>query len=125
MMKNRITIVTAPDDVLVDGKRILAYSLSVEQKKIISDMLYNFEQHANTIIYVANGQEDPRWVLDKKQKCSIIIYNAEAIDQTMVGYLAAQANSFYFGELRAINSINENRIQDEAQLKNIMEDCLN
>ena len=123
-MKNRITVVTAPDDVLMDGKRILAYSLSVEQKKMISDLLYNFEQHANTIIYVANGQEDPRWVLDKKQKCSIIIFNAETINQTMVGYLSAQTNSYYFGELRTLSSVNNNKINEKQQLTKIMEDLI-
>jgi len=40
-----------------------------------------------TVIYVCNGQDNAEWVLDKKQKCSIIMYNA---DSGMDFYLRAE-----------------------------------
>jgi len=62
--------------------------------------------------------------LTKKQKCSIIIFNAESQDQTMVGYLSAQTNSYYFGELRSLSSANNNKINEKQKLTKIMEDLI-
>ena len=121
-MNNKITIVTAPDDVLFDGVRILIYGLEKEQELLVSSIIYNLNDYKPTIIYVSNGQNDTEWVLDKKQKCSIIVFNAEAVDQTMIGYLAAQSNSYYFGELRALKIANGNRIKSKEELTKIMED---
>ena len=53
---------------------------------------------------------------------SIIIFNAEADDQTMIGYLTAQTNSYYFGQLRSLDSVNNNRINTEEQLTTIIGD---
>ena len=123
-MKNKITIITPPDDVLQDGVRILCYGLEKEQTLLISSIIYNLEECKPSIIYVSNGQNDSEWVLDKKQKCSIIIFNAESQDQTMVGYLSAQTNSYYFGELRSLSSANNNKINEKQQLTKIMEDLI-
>ena len=121
-MNNKITIITAPDDILTDGVRILVYGLEKEQQLLISSIIYNLKDYKPTIIYVSNGQNDTEWVLDKKQKCSIIVFNAEAVDQTMIGYLAAQSNSYYFGELRTLKLANGNRIKSKEELTKIMED---
>lgn len=123
-VKNKITIITPPDDILQDGVRILCYGLEKEQTLLISSIIYNLEECKPTIIYVSNGQNDSEWVLDKKQKCSIIIFNAESQDQTMVGYLSAQTNSYYFGELRSLSSANNNKINEKQQLTKIMEDLI-
>ena len=123
-VKNKITIITPPDDVLQDGVRILCYGLEKEQTLLISSIIYNLEECKPSIIYVSNGQNDSEWVLDKKQKCSIIIFNAESQDQTMVGYLSAQTNSYYFGELRSLSSANNNKINEKQQLTKIMEDLI-
>ena len=123
-MKNKITIITPPDDILQDGVRILCYGLEKEQTLLISSIIYNLEECKPTIIYVSNGQNDSEWVLDKKQKCSIIIFNAESQDQTMVGYLSAQTNSYYFGELRSLSSANNNKINEKQKLTKIMEDLI-
>jgi len=123
-VKNKITIITPPDDILQDGVRILCYGLEKEQTLLISSIIYNLEECKPTIIYVSNGQNDSEWVLDKKQKCSIIIFNAESQDQTMVGYLSAQTNSYYFGELRSLSSANNNKINEKQKLTKIMEDLI-
>ena len=121
-VNNKLTLVTPPDDILVDGVRILVFDLAQAHTQLISSVLYNMEEIENTIIYVCNGQDDSTWILDKKQKCSIIIYNAESENQTMVGYLAAQSNSHYFGELRSLGSVNNNKIISREQIEMIMED---
>ena len=40
----------------------------------------------------------------------------------MVGYLAAQHNSYYFGNLRSVSEANRSVIQETKQLTIIMED---
>jgi hypothetical protein len=119
---NKITLVTFPDDVLHDGIRILIFDLTPAHTQLISGVLYNMKEIQNTVIYVSNGQDDTQWVLDKKQKCSIILYNAESQNQTMVGYLTAQSNSYYFGELKTLSSVNNNKIISKEQIEMIMED---
>ncbi len=121
-VKNRITIITPPDDIAQDGVRILVYGCTKEQTLLISSVIYQLEECKPTIIYVSNGQNDSEWALDKKLKCSIIVFNAEADDQTMIGYLTAQTNSYYFGQLRSLDSVNNNRINTEEQLTTIIGD---
>ena len=77
-VKNRITIITPPDDIAQDGVRILVYGCTKEQTLLISSVIYQLEECKPTIIYVSNGQNDSEWALDKKLKCSIIVFNAEA-----------------------------------------------
>ena len=89
---------------------------------MISSVIYQLKECKPTIIYVSNGQNDSEWALDKKLKCSIIIFNAEADDQTMIGYLTAQSNSYYFGQLRTLKGVNNNRIDTEEQLTTIIGD---
>ena len=119
---NKITLVTFPDDVLHDGVRILIFDLTPAHTQLISGVLYNMKEIQNTVIYVSNGQDDTQWALDKKQKCSIILYNAESQNQTMLGYLTAQSNSYYFGELKTLSSVNNNKIISKEQIEMIMED---
>jgi hypothetical protein len=121
-VKNKITIITSPDDISQDGVRILVYGCKEEHTLLISSVIYQLEECKPTIIYVSNGQNDSEWALDKKLKCSIIIFNADADDQTMIGYLAAQSNSYYFGQLRTLDVVNSNRIDSKEQLTTIMED---
>lgn len=121
-VKNRITIITPPDDIAQDGVRILVYGCTKEQTLLISSVIYQLKECKPTIIYVSNGQNDSEWALDKKLKCSIIVFNAEADDQTMIGYLTAQSNSYYFGQLRTLECVNNNRIDTEEQLTTIIGD---
>ena len=121
-MSNKITLVTPPDDIHHDATRILCYDLSTDQSQLVSTALNKMDVKHSMIIYVANGKDDMEWVLDKKHKCSIIILNAESENQTTVGYLAAQRNSFYFGNLRSIGQVNKSKINDIDQIIKIMED---
>lgn len=119
---NKITLVTPPDDILVDGVRILIYDLLPEHTQLISKVLYDMDELQNTIIYICNGQDNVNWILDKKAKCSIIIYNAESLNQTMVGYFTAQKDSYYFGNLASLGEVNKNKIVSKEQIEMIMED---
>lgn len=121
-MNKKITLVTAPDDVIFDATRILTYDLSNDQSLLVSYALSQIELEDQTVVYVANGKDSSEWILDKKQKCSIIILNAEANDQTMVGYLMAQRNSYYIGNLRSLHPLNKTEIKTIEELKQIMED---
>jgi hypothetical protein len=120
-MNGKITLVSAPDDVLEDGIRILTYGLTSDQSFLLSSVLKDLED-VTLVCYIANGLESEQWTLDKKQKSSIIILNAEYENQTMVGYLAAQQSSYYFGNLLSIMYVNKNKIESKEQLKQIMED---
>lgn len=121
-VSNKITIVTPPDDVLKDAVRLLVFDLTPEHTQLISSVLYEMKEIHDTVIYVCNGQDSYEWILDKKQKSSIIIYNANSENQTMVGYLSAQPNSYYFGILRTLELINNNKIVSKEQIETIMED---
>jgi len=107
---NKVTVVTPPDDILQDGLRILAYDLKPEQSDLVSQALRDIKD--DVIVYIAKSTDDPQWVLDKKQKCSILIFNAESENQTMVGYFAAQSNSYYIGNLMSIKYVNTREIKD-------------
>jgi hypothetical protein len=120
-MENSITLVTPPDDINIDALRIFTYDLQPDQSQMLSDAFSKIKQFPPTVVYVFKRGDDIKWLLDKKQKCSIMFYNAESLNQTVVGYLAAHRNSFYFGNLMDLSSINNNRINDIESLIQIME----
>ena len=120
-MDNKITIVTSPDDVLVDGFRILTFDLTQEQSSIISNVLKD-SNLPDTIVYVYNIMDkNIKWLIDKKFKSSIIYFNAQSQDQTTVGYLAAQRNAYYFGDLRELSCVNTNQVISNDAIRQIME----
>jgi hypothetical protein len=119
-MNGKIVIVTPPDDIQIDGIRILAFDLTPDQSQLLSDVLKDTDD-ISTVVYLYNGNNNSEWVLDKKHKCSIIYFNADSEDQTMVGYLAAQKNSYYFGTLRSVGFANTNQIDSKETIKKLME----
>jgi len=120
-MNEKIILVTPPDDILLDGVRILLVDLTAEQNQIVSDAL-KAVNNQSTVVYVWNINQNIDWVLDKKQKSNIILFNAESEDQTLVGYLAAQSNSYYFGTLRTLGKVNNSAIYSTEQIIELMED---
>jgi hypothetical protein len=72
-MTDKVVVVTSPDDVLIDGYRILIVGLTSEQSKVISDALLSIDYDANVILYIwESGDSD--WLLDKKHKSNLIIF---------------------------------------------------
>lgn len=120
-MNNNIIAVTPPDDVLQDGSRLLLVDLSEEQMSIISKAINEITEFDNLIFYIWQRGNNHEWLLDKKQKSDLIIFNADSDDQVTVGYMAAQSNSCYFGTLKNLSKSNNNAIYDITQVVEIFE----
>jgi len=119
---NNITLVTAPDDIHIDANRILAFDLTVAQSKMISDALTHLDNLPDTVMYIAKSNDNPQWILDKKLKSSIILFNADSDNQTFVGYLAAQQRSYYFGTLKSIGQANTYLLKNMDDITTMMEE---
>jgi len=119
-MTDKLIMVTAPDDTLVNGGRIAVIDLTVDQTALISTALTELDSISCIVTYVWSEQDDVSWALDKIQKSQIIIFNADSINQTLVGYIAGKMNSYYFGTLKSLNQVNNSVIYDVDQCKTIL-----
>lgn len=113
-MADKITIVSPPDDMYDDGFKVLFVDLDRSQEEIVSRSMITTDSDSPIIAYTWNYGADINWLLDKKTKANLIIFNAVSINQTIVGYMAAQPNSFYFSDLRDLNSSADKKIHDPA-----------
>ena len=113
-------LVSAPDDVALEGVRLLIVGLTPEQSNIVSTVLTTIETAPRVIVYVWNEHDSVDWLTDKIYKSQLILFNAEFENQTLVGYLAGKLNSYYFGSLKSINQINNSMIFDENQCRTIL-----
>ena len=109
---NNITLVTPPDDILSDGLRILLADISREQSKIVTEALGNLEKTLPIVVYVWDSEQTIEWLIDKKHKSDVIIFNAESENREVVGYMTAQSNAYYMGTLRSFEIINNRVIRD-------------
>ena len=123
-MSNQIILVTEPDDIVQDGERLLFVNLNPEQTHFVSECLGQVKELPVTIIYVWNTGDDINWLLDKKHKCTMLLFNADDPNDLITGYLAAQPNSYYIGTLRMFNKANPNQILEQQQLTEILMDTL-
>lgn len=124
-MTERVIVVTPPDDVpLKDGVRILCVDLTSYQTQIVSDALKQLETDDTVITYIWRADNSVDWLLDKKQKSQVILFNAESKNELIVGYMAAQATSYYFGSLRSLNLANDYAVYDNNQLVAILENAV-
>lgn len=124
-MSNQIILVTEPDDTMQDGTRLLFVNLDQEQTQFVSACLNKLESISTTIIYVWNTGDNAEWLLDKKFKSKLILFNADSGNDIVNGYLAAQSNSYYIGILRMLGGVNVNQILEQEQLINILAETLN
>lgn len=118
-MNDRIILVTPPDDVYYTGLRILLVDLAPEHTQFISDVLTRAENMPTIISYVWNTGDDIIWLLDKKEKSDLIVFNADTHNQTIAGFLAAFSNSHYFGTLKDLHLVNNSAIYSVEQFKEI------
>lgn len=123
-MNNQVIIATYPDDTLLDGFRLVTVDLTPEQSKIVSDTLLELDFSETVIFYNWKFGENSEWLLDKKSKSDVIIFNADSLDQTIVGYMAAQKNSYYMGTLKSVATANKKAIYFSEDLKILLEDKL-
>ncbi len=121
-MSDKILVVTSPDDVALDGIRILAINLTNEQGQFVSNALLQFDTtFVNVINYIWHTGDAMPWLLDKKVKSDLIIFNADSEDSTLTGYFAAHLNSYYFGNLKDLGQANNRAIYSSDQLLNLLE----
>ena len=121
-MTDKILLITAPDDTPLDGIRILAVNLTQEQGQIVSNALLQFDNFSiNILNYVWKTGDGVAWLLDKKNKSDVIIFNADAEDNTIIGYLAAQSKSYYFGTLKDLHLANDHAIYSTEDVLTLLE----
>lgn len=120
-MSDRIIMVTAPDDSLVQGFRILLFDLTLDQYSTFSKALLDLQSVPSVIVYNANFSSPVSWIIDKLLKSDFIIFNAESDNQQLVGYLCSKKESYYFGILRDLSLVNNCVLFDVPQLKEILE----
>lgn len=125
MIGSSAYIISSPDDKFVDGVRILCVDLTQEQSQLVSTTIINLNPSVDLAIYVWKSGDPVDWLLDKKNKSDLIVFNAESIHQTLTGYLAAQKKSCYFGILKDIGEINNKAIYNVDFFKTLMEEVIN
>ena len=121
---NKVTLITVPDDILEDGIRILCVDLSPEQSQMISDALARIENIPDIIVYLWKTGNDTDWLFDKKHKSTAVIFNADSENQLVTGYMAAQKNSYYFGTLKILQTINKSAIYTTDQCVSIFDSLI-
>lgn len=119
-MTNKITLITPPDDVFDDALRVLLVDLTQEQNQLVSDSFNNIDLAVTVVVYVWNTNNAIEWLIDKKHKSNLIVFNADSNNAELVGYLAAQSNSHYMGTLRSIGITNRRAIKDQSQCSEIL-----
>ena len=119
-MSERVILVTAPDDFLPDSYRFMAVDLNENQAQAFSSALLKLNYDKNIVVYLYKSTDPIDWFLDKKPKCDLIIFNAESTNDILVGYLAAQRNSYYFGTLKTLGNANKSAIYSEGDVLSLL-----
>ena len=124
-MTDRILVITPPDDVPLQGIRILHVQLNEEQSSIVSNALMQINLPHNIINYVWKMGNRVDWLLDKTPKCDLIIFNASGQPDpgldVILGWTAAQPQSYYFGNLKDLHLANDRAIYSVDELINLLE----
>jgi hypothetical protein len=128
-MSDKILVVTQPDDTLINGIRILHVELNEEQSMIVSSALMNSNTQHTVVNYVWKMGDSVEWLMDKVLKSNFILFNPDnpnnGATDLIIGYIAAQPNSYYFGNLRDLNLVNTSVIYNSDQIINILENHTN
>lgn len=119
-MTDRLIMVTSPDDINLDGLRLLLVDLKKSQEEIVSKALMESDNELSIISYIWRSGEDIDWLLDKKHKSHFIIFNAESENQILIGYLSAFKYSYHLGHLRDLNKVNDRNILDQADCSKLI-----
>ena len=113
-MTDKILIVTDPDDTLLQGIRILHVELTEEQSSIVSSALLNCTLPHTIINYGWKIGNPVDYLLDKITKSDLVIFNASVPNngaiELLIGWTAAQHNSYYFGTLKDLHRANDRAI---------------
>jgi hypothetical protein len=124
-MTGKVLVVTTPDDVVLDGFRLLLVDLDADQTKTVSDSLLKISSDTTVVTYMWGSNDDSYWLLDKKAKSDLIIFNANSQNELIVGYMAAQKNSHYFGTLKTLAQANAKAIYASEDCESLITFNLN
>jgi hypothetical protein len=119
-MNERILLVTSPDDIQQEGLRVLFVDLDTDQTQTVSQALNLIEDFSTIVSYIWKVGDDIDWLLDKKYKSDLIIFNADSVNQTIVGYMSAQRDSYYFGNLKSLSNVNTSTIYSAEQCGHLL-----
>lgn len=120
-MTSNVTLITPPDDIFNDALRVLFVDISHEQSQIVTDALAQLNDDVNIAVYVWTADQTVEWLIDKKHKSNLVIFNAESPNELIVGYMAAQHNAYYMGILRDLEITNNRAIKDVDTCASIFE----
>ncbi len=125
-MTDRILVVTPPDDILLQGIRILHVNLNEEQSAIMSNALMNTDLPHNIVNYVWQMGNRVDWLLDKSSKSNLIIFNAVNSNSDsgldiILGWISAQPQSYYFGTLKDLHLANDRVLYNSDDILNLLE----
>jgi hypothetical protein len=110
MVNDKIILVSDPDDVLVDGFRILLFDLDSVQGEIFTRAITSLDDVPQTVIYTFRYGQDSSWLMNKYHQADLIIFNADSLNELMVGFFSGKKNSYYFGNLKTLNEVNKSVI---------------
>lgn len=123
-MLDKVVVVTSPDDVLIDAKRILLFDPTIEQTQLISTCLANNDFGCDIVFYIWRFGDDINWLLDKILKYDIAILNADTQEQALLGYIFSKPNSYYIGNIRSLDKLKKSAILDIDHLNTIFKERL-
>lgn len=128
-MTDRVILVTPPDDIHIDGVRVLLVELDTEQSQLVSNALLQLDNLKLPVVtYVWKMGDSVEWLLDKRVKSDIIIFNADITNngaiELIIGYISAQPGSYYFGTLRDLHLANPRVLYTSEDILNLLETTL-
>lgn len=121
---DNIIVVTPPDDIHHDGFRLLLVDLIPDQFQIVSDSLLNLKSIPPTVVYSWKSDDLDEWLLQKKKKSDLIIFNATSSSNMLIGYLSAQINTYYFGTLRTLSTVNNRELLNTDQCIELLDNYI-
>jgi hypothetical protein len=122
---DNILVVTPPDDIHIDGYRLLLVDLTPDQSQIVSDSLLQLKSLPSVVVYSWKSDDLDEWLLQKKKKSDLIIFNAESSKHLLIGYLSAQINTYYFGTLRSLATVNNRVLLNTDQCIELLDAKIN
>lgn len=122
-MTNKILVITAPDDTVLQGLRLTHVNLTNEQTAVVSQAILQNQLPHNVINYVWHVGNPVPWLLQMKSKSDLIIFNADSgPDSDMInGYIAADPRSYYFGALRDLHVANDHALHTRDEIIHLLE----
>ena len=128
-MSDRILVVTPPDDTLLQGIRIIHVELTERHSAIVSNALMQASLPHTVINYVWKMGDSIAWLMDKIAKGDLIIFNASpennGATELLIGWVAAQPRSYYFGNLKDLHMVNDRAIYSVDEILTLLEKVSN